>query len=109
MTPGKMASQAGHAYLGAYLQALASDPSSASAYTAEHPDSPGTKVCLQGDLNDISRALQQAQDLGLPHFLVIDSGCKNFFDGQPTITALGLGPAKRHQIQTITRRFKLLP
>ncbi len=108
MTPGKLCSQAGHAYLGAYLQALQQNPSLAAAYTAEHPESPGTKVCLHGSLDELQGALDLAKNLGIPHFLVIDSGCENFFDGQPTITALGLGPAKRTDIKRITRRFKLL-
>lgn len=108
MSPGKLCSQAGHAYLGAYLQALQSDPSLAAAYTAEHPESPGTKVCLQTDLAGIQRALDKAQRLGIPHFLVIDSGCENFFGGQPTITALGVGPAKKADIKAITGRLQLL-
>lgn len=107
MSPGKAASQAGHAYLGAYIQALQLNPQLAADYSAEHPTSPGTKVCLEGNLNAIMRAKDEAERLGIPHFLVIDSGCSNFFDGQPTITALGIGPAKKHDIQSITRRFQL--
>jgi len=109
MTPGKSASQAGHAYLGAYIQALQQNPSLAAAYSVEHPNSPGTKVCLEGNLNRIMQAVDEAKRLGIPHFLVVDSGCENFFGGQPIITALGIGPAKKHEIQTITRRFQLLP
>ena len=109
MTPGKTASQAGHAYLGAYIQALQIRPHTAQAYSAEHPQSPGTKVCLQSDLVGLNQALDQAQTLGIPYFLVVDSGCENFFSGQPTITALGLGPAKKCEIKKITRRFQLLP
>lgn len=109
MTPGKTASQAGHAYLGAYIQALQLNPTLAAEYTAEHPEAPGTKVCLESNLSGIMRAVEEAKRLGIPHFLVTDSGCKNFYDGQPTITALGIGPAKKHEIQTITKRFQLLP
>lgn len=109
MTPGKTASQAGHAYLGAYIQALQQNPSLAAEYTADHPDSPGTKVCLESNLAGIMRAVDEAKRLGIPHFLVVDSGCKNFFDGQPTVTALGIGPARKDEIKTITRRFQLVP
>lgn len=109
MTPGKAASQAGHAYLGAYIQALQLNPQLAAEYCAEHPRSPGTKVCLEGNLNRITQAVEEAKWLGIPHFLVVDSGCTNFFNGEPIITALGIGPAKKHEIQTITRRFQLLP
>lgn len=108
MTPGKLCSQAGHAYLGAYIQALQSDPSLAADYSADHPDSPGTKICLQGNLAEIVRAQEKAKELGIPHFLVIDSGCENFFNGQPIITALGIGPAKRADIKAITKRLKLV-
>jgi peptidyl-tRNA hydrolase len=106
MSPGKIAAQAGHAYLGAAVQA---DPSTLSEYHADFPGSPGTKVCLQTDSVDkLKLALDKAQDAGIPHFLVIDSGCPNFHGGQPIITALGLGPARRAEINNITRKFKLV-
>ena len=105
MSPGKLCSQAGHAYLGACLQALKTHPELASAYTAQ---SPGTKVCLHGSLAELSQAQEQLKAARIPHFLVIDSGCPNFFDGQPIITALGFGPAKRLDLKRITRRLKLL-
>lgn len=109
MSPGKAASQAGHAYLGTFLQASKSDPALTAEYTAEHPHSPGTKVCLEGNLDQITRALEEASQLKIPHFLVVDSGCANFFGGKPIITALGLGPARKDTINKITRRFKLVP
>jgi len=59
-------------------------------------------------LHGLTRALEDAERLGVPHFVVVDSGCANFFDGQPTITALGIGPAKRSEVKTIIGRFKLL-
>lgn len=106
MSPGKQASQAGHAYLGAALQA---DPAVLAEYHKDFPQSPGTKVCLSGSLESIIRARDKARDLGIPHFLVVDSGCADFFNGEPTITALGLGPIRRAQADHITRKFKLVP
>ena len=103
MDPGKIASQAGHAYLGAF-QASHGTPEH-SAYASL---SPGTKVCLQGNLAELGRALEKLKQHGIPHYLVVDSGCPNFFAGQPVITALGAGPATKAQINSITRRFKLL-
>jgi peptidyl-tRNA hydrolase len=79
MAPGKIASQAGHAFLGAFLRCQDSD-----------------------------RAQAEAQIAGIPCSLITDSGCPNFFNGQPIITALGLGPANENQIKHITRRFQLL-
>jgi peptidyl-tRNA hydrolase len=103
MEPGKIASQAGHAYLGAFLAAQARPEAAAYATL-----SPGTKVCLQGNLAQLRRAVAELERFGVPHFLVVDSGCPDFFDGQPTITALGFGPATKAQVHHITRRFQLL-
>ncbi len=106
MNPGKIASQAGHAYLGSFLQCK--DSNIISEYHKEFPDSPGTKICLQGNLAQIYRAQFEAEQSGIPNFLVIDSGCLNFYGGEPIVTALGLGPATKEQIQHITKHFKLL-
>lgn len=103
MEAGKIASQAGHAYLGAFLAAQAS--SEGQAYSKL---SPGTKVCLQGNLEQLQRAVVELELSGIPHYLVVDSGCPDFFNGEPTITALGFGPATRSQIKKIARRFDLL-
>jgi PTH2 family peptidyl-tRNA hydrolase len=106
MSPGKIASQAGHAYVGAAVQA---DPQLLTEYHADFPASPGTKVCLQAkNLDAIMRARDMAIEAGIPHFLVVDSGCPNFFGGCPVVTALGLGPATKAQIKHITKPFKLL-
>lgn len=106
MDAGKIASQAGHAYLGAFIQAT---PAIQSEYHSELPNSPGTKVCLGAKkLHALLRAEEEAKAAGIPVFRVVDSGCSNFFDGQPIITALGLGPATKDQIKHITRRFELL-
>lgn len=106
MTPGKIASQAGHAYLGAFLKCQELHPEMLCEYLK---DFPGTKVCLRGrNLDDLLRAEAQAQASGIPCSLITDSGCPNFFDGQPIITAIGLGPANESQIRHITRRFQLL-
>lgn len=106
MEPGKIASQAGHAYLGAFIHA---DKDLQSEYHSEFPASPGTKVCLAvKNLDQLLRAQAEATAAGVPSYLVTDSGCANFFNGEPTITALGLGPATKEQIKHITRRFQLM-
>ena len=106
MDAGKTASQAGHAYLGAFLQA---SKEIQEKYHDRFPESPGTKICLQADnLGQIILAETEAKRLGIPYFRVIDSGCKNFFGGEPIVTALGLGPATKDQIKSITGRFRLL-
>jgi peptidyl-tRNA hydrolase, PTH2 family len=106
MSAGKIASQAGHAYLCAFLRCQDLNPQIARDYLK---DLPGTKVCLKSkSLDALLRAKAGAETSGIPCSLVIDSGCPNFFDGQPIITAIGLGPAKETQIKHITRRFQLL-
>jgi peptidyl-tRNA hydrolase len=106
MSAGKIASQAGHAYLCAFLRCQEINPDVAREYLK---DLPGTKVCLSSkNLDALLRAKAEAETSGIPSFIIVDSGCPNFFDGQPIITALGLGPAKENQIKHITRRFKLL-
>lgn len=105
MSPGKCASQAGHAYLGAFLSSSKLRPDIHAAYASL---SPGTKVALQGSLQEIEQLQMRCSDLGLPSYLVIDSGCSNFFDGQPTVTALGIGPVTEEETPKYMRRLKLL-
>lgn len=106
MVEGKKISQAGHAYLGAFINANAELQ---SAYHAEYPTHPGTKVCLEAkNLHHLLRAKEEAEAAGIPTYLVTDSGCENFFGGEPTITALGLGPACKDQIKQITKRYQLM-
>ena len=106
MDTGKISSQAGHAYLGAFI---AADPSLQKEYHSEFPTHPGTKVCLGAKhLHHLLKAKEQAEAAGIPTYLVTDSGCENFFDGKPIITALGLGPASRDSIKHITKRFNLV-
>jgi peptidyl-tRNA hydrolase len=106
MSSGKIASQAGHAYLGAFLQCQKLNPWLSAEYLK---DFPGTKVCLNGrNLDPLLRAQAEAEAAGIPCSLITDSGCPNFFNGRPIITAIGLGPANESQIKYITRRFQLL-
>ncbi len=106
MSAGKIASQAGHAYLGAFLKCQEINPQILCEYLR---DFPGTKVCLKSkNLDSLLRAKAEAESSGIPCSLITDSGCPNFFDGRPIITAIGLGPARENQINLITRRFQLL-
>lgn len=106
MSPGKIASQAGHAYLGAFLKCRDLNSQLLAEYLK---DFPGTKVCLQSrNLDFLLRANAEAEQSGIPCSLITDSGCPDFFAGEPTVTALGLGPARNADIKHITRRFQLL-
>jgi peptidyl-tRNA hydrolase len=109
MPPGKLAAQAGHAFLDAYLASLDARPACAHAYRA---DGHGTKIALRAhSLDDLLSAESMARRAGIPAALVTDSGhiLPPHFDGSPIVTALGLGPAKRSEVRRITRRFALVP
>jgi peptidyl-tRNA hydrolase, PTH2 family len=107
MPPGKLASQAGHAFLDAFVTASRDSPAIAHEYKS---DNHGTKVVLIAPSEDHIRfAHEEAQRLGIPSALIIDSGhiMPPHFTGEPIITALGIGPARRSEIKQITKRFKL--
>jgi len=107
MSPGKIASQSGHAYLGAFVNCK--DQATLNEYHKDFPHSPGTKICLSvPNLAQLFRAENEAKAAGLATFIVVDSGCPDFFGGQPIVTALGIGPARKEQIQHITKRFNLV-
>ena len=105
MTPGKSASQAGHAYLGAFIEASKKTPDIAAAYAA---DLPGTKVALQASTERIYRARLELQQAGIPHFVTIDSGCPDFFNGEPILTSIGFGPCTSRQLPKYIRKLQLL-
>jgi PTH2 family peptidyl-tRNA hydrolase len=108
MPPGKLAAQAGHAYLDSFLIAQTRQPDVAAAYAAPGQ---GTKVTLAArSLNALLRAAADAAESGLAHALITDSGhvLPPHFDGSPVVTALGLGPATREEVEHITRRFRLI-
>jgi len=106
MGTGKLASQAGHAYVEAALNAQSNCPDRFSHYRR---DGLGTKICLGVENEKQLLELQQrCQHQGVPATLITDHGCTNFFGGKPTITALGVGPVQRHEIKPILGHLKLL-
>jgi len=106
MLPGKAAAQAGHAFLGTIIDSHIRRPHFTDAYLSLNP---GTKVCLVApDEEAILRAHFQCHERGIPSYVVIDSGCPDFHGGQPIITALGVGPTWKQEINKILGRFKLL-
>ena len=103
MPPGKLASQAGHAFLGAYLSA---DGPRRAAYDQFGL---GTKVCLSvPNLPVLLRAFDAARTRGLPCFLVEDTGRNTTFHGVPTLSAVGIGPLFPPEAQFL-RRYALHP
>lgn len=107
MPAGKLASQAGHAYLNAYLEALKTDPETAAEY---QKDGIGSKICLKAkNLDKLLTAYEAAKAAGIPCSLIEDENhiMPPHFDGSPIITALGIGPALRSEIHPITKKFQV--
>ena len=108
MSAGKIASQAGHAFLNAYLETLNKFPHIAKEYQKEGI---GTKICLNAkDLNKLLLIQRKLKAADINHYLVTDSGhiMPPFFDGSPIITALGIGPIYPSEVKSIIRRLKLI-
>jgi peptidyl-tRNA hydrolase len=105
MDAGKCASQAGHAFLDAYLCAHASDSERCAAYRAVRH---GVKVVLIAEGERLLFLFRKARRLGLPCALVIDEGCPDFFGGEPILTAFGAGPLTRREASKLLGGIPLL-
>lgn len=94
MTAGKVASQAGHAFLDSFLNAKD------TAQDAYLSDVGGTKVVLGVDGEARLREIYaNAVGLGLPASLIEDEGVP---------VAVGIGPAPRGLIRPLTKRLSLM-
>lgn len=66
------------------------------------------KICVGTDsLDELLLLKEEASRLGIPFGLVTDSGLTEFH-GNPTVTALCLGPAQESLIDRVTGELKLL-
>lgn len=108
MTPGKIAAQTGHAYLDTYLQALSESPEVCEEYHDRH----GIKIAMQvKKLHHLERIHNEAKEAGIPTALITDLGyygVSEELQGQATVTAVGIGPAKRGQVEKILKRARVL-
>lgn len=74
-------------------------------WTTQHAH---TKICVSVDsLDELMEVYRQAREAGLPVSLIQDIG-KTEFNGQPTYTTVGIGPAPSELIDPITGHLKLL-
>lgn len=102
MGVGKIASQAGHAFVGSFLQA---DVERQREYHGE--DGIGTKVCLScPSLETLQRTYDLAKSLGLPCVFIEDSGPNTGFDGATVATAVGIGPVTKSEAPFL-KKFQL--
>lgn len=106
MTPGRLAAQACHAAKNCALLAQQQDPELLTLY--QGPDFIGTQIILKAkNEHALRRAYEEAQAVGLISSLIIDRGniYPGFSDGEPIVTALGIGPCTKEQANFITKRF----
>jgi peptidyl-tRNA hydrolase len=104
MTAGKSASQASHAAVETSLRCLEQDPERFSRY---QDGTFGTKVVLHADEDKMRWLYELAVERRIPCALIEDSGHAAFHDGRPTLTALGIGPIKRHEMREL-RKLELV-
>lgn len=108
MCPGKIAAQSGHAFLDAALLSIEQRPQQWADYKTNH----GIKVVMKSkSLAHLERAHAEAQAAGIPSALITDLGyfgVAEGLEGKATITALGLGPARRSEVDRILKRFQIL-
>lgn len=79
-------------------------PEAIPLYKTNH----GIKVALRAkNLAQLERAYKAAEEAGIPCVMITDLGY-TVFEGQPTITCMGLGPAREDEIKHFTKRFQLL-
>lgn len=107
MSAGKLAAQTGHIFKLLTRLICKNYPNLEKQYFA---DGSGTNVVLEAkNLNQLIRAYNEAEAAGLPCILFEDEHHVipgTAFDGSPIITCLGIGPARRHEVDHITKRFK---
>jgi len=67
-----------------------------------------TKICLKCDsLDELLQLEDAAKSANIPHALITDAG-DTIFNGVPTVTCLGIGPAWDIDLDKITSHLKLL-
>lgn len=104
MTSGKLASQAGHAFVDSLLTA---PPDKTKAYL----DAGGTKIVLAArNERELCDIYHQARLAKLPCAMVVESGhvMPPSFDGTEIVTAVGIGPIERSAARAITKRLSLM-
>jgi PTH2 family peptidyl-tRNA hydrolase len=107
MPPGKLASQAGHAFAQTLLAFLAERPEKAERFRAA--GSSGTRIVLIAKDEEALRSLMPIlRDADIPHALFEDSGhvLPPHFDGSPVVTALGIGPTTKRALGGALRRLR---
>jgi len=103
MGKGKIAAQAGHAAVSAAQEAFARKKPWWEAWLFEGQRKIAVKVPSEKELHELEDA---ADDLGLPHALIVDRGLTQIPEG--TVTCLGIGPAPNGLVDRLTGKLPLL-
>ncbi|MEJ5327650.1 MAG: peptidyl-tRNA hydrolase Pth2 [Candidatus Bathyarchaeia archaeon] len=103
LSKGKIAAQAGHAAVSAAQEAYKRHREWWEAWLFEGQRKVAVKVKNEQELLTLKN---QAEDLDLPHALIVDSGLTEIPPG--TITCLGIGPAPAEKIDRLTGKLPLL-
>lgn len=114
MRKGKMAAQAAHASLSAFLtfrQASAIRgliPIHLDEAAEDWFENSYTKICVGTDsLEELTRIYNEAKEAKLPCSFIVDNGTTEFH-GEKTPTCVGIGPAYSEDIDKITGKLRLL-
>jgi len=102
MGKGKIAAQAGHAAVSAAQDAYVHHKKWWEAWLYEGQRKIAVKVKDEKELGELEKA---AEDLGLPHALIVDRGLTQIPEG--TVTCLGIGPAPAERIDRLTGKLQL--
>lgn len=114
MPKGKTAAQVAHASLGALLAASDRREDCVQIPMEEGGDierwmtGSQTKVTVKcDDPEEMKMIYLKAKEQGVPCSLIIDEG-RTHFEGVPTLTTVGLGPASAEALKELTGHLKLL-
>lgn len=103
MSAGKMAAQASHASLSAYLETERTNPEDAERWLEEGMKKVVLKVAGEKELY---MYFQQAKDIGLPVAIIRDAGLTQIEGGSTTCFAIG--PAHANDVDKVVGQLKLL-
>lgn len=109
MPSGKLAAQAGHAYTDSLFDAWINEPERALAYRDRTRG--GSKVTVKAkNVSQMMKAYSAAKAAGLPCSLIVDQHhiLPPHFDGNPIITAVGIGPCTKEECREITKKFRCI-
>lgn len=108
MNSGKLSAQTGHAYTDTIEIARSQNPSLVTQYRNEEKG--GSKVTLAAKKeNDLIKAYLQLKELGVPCAVVVDRNHIHppHFNGDPIITALGVGPCTQSEVKKVLKKFQV--